>query len=56
MPGDCKFVFALGQDQIGYIIPPYDFINYGEGHYEESKSLGMGTAQAVQDVYVKLSK
>jgi hypothetical protein len=41
MPGEYKIVMGLAMDQLGYIIPSYDFEPGGKGdHYEEDVSLG----------------
>ena len=41
MPGEFKFLIALGNDELGYIIHPEDWT---DGRYEESMSIGPETA------------
>lgn len=49
--GELNWVLSLGNDELGYIIPPYNFetgepayLNEAEGdHYEETNSLGPNT-------------
>jgi hypothetical protein len=49
--GDMNWLIGLGNDQVGYIVPPYDFIlgpaeylSEADGHhYEETNSLGPDT-------------
>lgn len=40
MPGDYKILMTLTMDQIGYIIPSYDYKPGAKDHYEEDVSLG----------------
>lgn len=49
MPGVHRWVLGLGMDELGYMVPPYDFklhpalpyLNEAEGdHYEETNSVG----------------
>jgi hypothetical protein len=41
MPGDFKILMSLAMDQLGYIIPSYDYKPGAKGeHYEEDVSLG----------------
>ena len=59
-------VVGLANDELGYIIPPSDFVlneqapfilrveGGGEDHYEETNSVGIGTAAAIADA-VKLA-
>lgn len=60
-------VFGLGNDEIGYIIPPNDFIldekypyinegtdKFGNDHYEETKSLGPQTAPNLAEALQKI--
>jgi hypothetical protein len=58
LPGDVLFVIGLGMDEIGYLVPPYDFqllegapyVGEPEGdHYEETNSVGPGPLSAVLD-------
>ncbi len=53
MDGTYRWLIGLGNDEIGYIVPEYDFelsatmpyVDEPEGdHYEETNSLGPGTA------------
>jgi hypothetical protein len=50
MPGEYKMVFGLANDELGYIIPDYNYILHdGQpyldeapgDHYEETNSLGV---------------
>ena len=60
-------VFGLSNDEIGYIIPPNDFVLdekmpyienardiYGRRHYEETNSLGPKTAEAIASALERL--
>ncbi|MBL90730.1 MAG: hypothetical protein CMH56_02835 [Myxococcales bacterium] len=58
MQSDFPMIFGLGQDEIGYLVPPYDFIldesspyiDEAEGdHYEETNSVGPKALPLVQD-------
>ena len=58
MQSDFPMVFGLGQDEIGYLVPPYDFIldesspyiDEAEGdHYEETNSVGPKALPLVQE-------
>ncbi len=49
MPGEYAWVIGLGQDELGYLVPPYDFVVHEAGpylleapgdHYEETNSVG----------------
>ena len=49
MPGRFRWVVGLGLDELGYMVPPYDFkvdptlpyLREAEGdHYEETNSIG----------------
>ena len=57
-------MFGLGDDELGYIIPPNDYFldekrpyftnghdQHGRKHYEETVCLGKNTAQAVADTF-----
>jgi hypothetical protein len=46
MKGYPRMIIGLCNDEIGYIIPPYDF---RAGEYEESMSLGPASAPVVLD-------
>jgi hypothetical protein len=68
MGGTYRWIIGLGNDELGYIIPEYDFqladvmpwINEAEGnHYEETNSLGPKQAELVDtfaDVLIAWSK
>jgi hypothetical protein len=60
-------LFGLGDDELGYILPPNDFFldekrpyfdngrdQHGRKHYEETVSLGKGTAQAIADTFKEM--
>ncbi len=62
LPGDDVWVLNLANDEIGYIIPPYNFklhpsqpwFEEADGdHYEETRSLGKDTATLL-DAEIKL--
>ena len=48
MPGEVVFLLGLGNDELGYMVPPYDyqlgtpeyFDEAGGDHYEETNSIG----------------
>ena len=57
-------ILGLANDEIGYIIPPNDFIVHpetpyltnagdidGENHYEETNSVGIDAAQCIADAF-----
>jgi hypothetical protein len=55
--GEINFIVGLGNDEVGYIIPPYDFVlnedvpwllEAGGDHYEETNSLGTETAPLIE--------
>ena len=59
---DRLFILGLANDELGYIVPPNDFLvnettpyfeniedAYGENHYEETNSTGKFTAQVIAD-------
>jgi len=58
MPGDTRMLFGLGNDEIGYLIPDYNYILHptspyldeAEGdHYEETNSVGeLGSRYVVE--------
>ncbi len=68
--GDDLLVIGLCDDEIGYIVPPSDFLldsdapylktapydHNGENHYEETNSAGEGTAYAIEKAVRKLAK
>ena len=56
--GEINFVVGLGNDEVGYIIPPYNFVlnddvpwllEAGGDHYEETNSLGAETAPLIEE-------
>ena len=56
LSGSMQWIIGLGNDQLGYIVPPYDFVlddtnpwfDQAEGdHYEETNSLGPQTAPLI---------
>jgi len=53
MDGFPRILIGLANDQIGYMIPPYDF---REGVYEESMSQGPSTATQVRDMAINMVK
>ncbi|MBI2424368.1 MAG: hypothetical protein HYV27_16170 [Candidatus Hydrogenedentes bacterium] len=51
MAGYPRMLVGLGNDQIGYMIPPYDF---RDNYYEESVSVGPATAVQVRDMAIRM--
>ncbi|MBI1318548.1 MAG: hypothetical protein GC168_06330 [Candidatus Hydrogenedens sp.] len=51
MNGFPRVLIGLGNDQLGYIIPAYDF---RDGVYEESMSVGPATAYSVRDMALRM--
>jgi hypothetical protein len=58
MSGDTKWIIGLGNDEVGYIIPEYNFklhetmpyLDEADGdHYEETRSLGPNIAGQLDD-------
>ena len=60
-------IFGLANDELGYVIPPNDFMlndvqpymekavdRLGRRHYEETNSMGPRTAQFISDAFVKV--
>lgn len=47
MDGYPRMLVGLGNDQLGYMIPPYDF---RDDYYEETMSVGPATAHQVRDM------
>ncbi len=56
--GEVGFVIGLANDEIGYIIPPYNFVlnedvpwllEAGGDHYEETNSIGPETAPLIEE-------
>lgn len=63
MTGDQNWIVGLGNDELGYIIPEYNFVLHpsvpylleAEGdHYEETNGLGPETAGRIEDAVVHL--
>ncbi len=61
--GDWGCVFGLANDELGYLIPPYDYLLDASfpyfqeapgNHYEETNSLGPSAAPALLEAYGKL--
>jgi hypothetical protein len=51
MDGYPRMLVGLGNDQMGYMIPPYDF---RDDYYEETVSQGPATAPQVRDMAVRM--
>ncbi len=62
-------VFGLANDELGYVLPPNDFLlnskspyiengkdKFGRKHYEETNSMGPKTAQTIADAVVSMYK
>ncbi len=56
--GELSWIVGLANDEVGYVIPPYDFVlnedvpwllEAGGDHYEETNSLGGETATVIED-------
>ena len=60
-------IFGLANDELGYVLPPNDFMlnkkspyidkatdRHGRRHYEETNSMGPKTAQIIADNFAKL--
>ena len=67
--GDDLLVFGLTDDEIGYIVPPSDFLlsakkpyldtvmdKYWENHYEETNSAGPQTARCLYEAALRLKE
>jgi hypothetical protein len=63
MAGEYNWIIGLGNDEVGYIIPPYNFqlhestpyLQDADGdHYEETNSLGPETAPLIEDAVTRL--
>ncbi|MDP6933496.1 MAG: hypothetical protein QGG40_11300, partial [Myxococcota bacterium] len=63
MGAEYNWIVGLGNDEVGYILPTYDFkvhdiapyLDEPEGdHYEETRSLGPQTAGLVLDEAIRL--
>ncbi|MCA9715558.1 MAG: hypothetical protein H6713_28330 [Myxococcales bacterium] len=58
MAGDFRWIIGLGNDELGYIVPEYDFqlasnayFDEAPGdHYEETNSLGPATAARIDEI------
>lgn len=59
MPGRYKWVVGLGQDELGYLVPPYDYVVHPTtpylleppgSHYEETNSVGPQIVPRIQRV------
>ena len=53
MGGFPRMLIGLGNDELGYLIPPY---NFREGIYEESMSRGPAAALVVRDTAIRMLK
>jgi len=62
--GEHRWLLGLANDEIGYIIPPYNFklhasqpwFEEDEGdHYEETRSLGIDTAPVLEEQIIELT-
>ena len=51
MDGFPRMLVGLGNDQLGYMVPIYDF---RDGFYEERTSVGPGTASEVRDTAIRM--
>jgi len=62
-------IYGLSNDEIGYVIPPNDYLlneskpyiekaidRHGRRHYEETNSPGPDTAKAISDTFIKVMK
>ena len=62
-------IFGLANDELGYVIPPNDFLlapgipyldrvkdRHDRNHYEETNSMGPKTAQRIADVFAGMMK
>lgn len=59
--GELSWVLGLGNDEVGYVIPPHDFVvgrppylSEADGHYEETNSLGPETWGVLEAAAVDL--
>ncbi|NLA76363.1 MAG: hypothetical protein GX851_00790, partial [Clostridiales bacterium] len=61
---DKLLIFGLANDEVGYVLPPNDFMlnadipyldkcidRLGRRHYEETNSLGPDTAEKIAEVF-----
>lgn len=53
MDGFPRMLIGLGNDELGYLVPPYDF---REGVYEESMSPGPAASLVVRDAAIRMVK
>ena len=66
---DEMIVIGLCNDELGYIVPPSDFLlnkkapyiertmdKFGEDHYEETNSVGPACAQCIADAFEQAVK
>ena len=53
MEGFPRVLVGLANDQLGYIIPPYDF---RDDYYEETMSMGPAAAPQIRDMAIRLLK
>jgi hypothetical protein len=51
MNGFPRVLVGLGNDQLGYFVPPYDFRN---DYYEETVSQGPAAALQVRDMAIRM--
>jgi hypothetical protein len=58
---DFLFLYGLGNDELGYLVPESDFIRYHPlfdseppDHYEESNSVGPKNEEMLKDVYTRV--
>jgi hypothetical protein len=51
MQGFPRVLVGLGNDQLGYMVPPYDFRN---DYYEETVSVGPAMATQVRDMAIRM--
>ena len=64
MGGTYRWIIGLGNDEVGYLVPPYDYIlderspyiSEAPGdHYEETNSIGPSTVPAVLETAALLT-
>lgn len=69
MYGEDLIIFGLANDEVGYVLPPNDFMlnpdqpymekvvdRLGRRHYEETNSLGPNTAVTIADTFSRMLK
>ncbi len=64
VPGTYKMLVGLGNDELGYLVPEWNYqlgtppyMSEAKGdHYEETNSLGPGTVKRLLDAYAELLK